>query len=541
MIRRLDANGNGMIDPDESSGRARYMLERFARDIPGIDLNRPISVDKLTKGLEQLRGGRPSSSSEPSSSSRGAPSTPGARPVEEPLVPGFGIDDGMAPPPGFGTRGDAVSIKVTDADLREAEDRLRRYDENRDGYLDKAEMGRNRWSDDPFVYDQNRDGRLSSKELAVRYAKRRSGDGAQRESSSDRRSPPSSSFPTFAATSSTPGAAPAGGDARTEQMMRFMMDRYDTNKSGVIEKEEWGSFRSDPSAFDANKDNKISREELAAYLQSRMSSGGFGGPGGGPPGGFGGRPPSMSGGSDGDRRDRGDRGDRGDRRDRGDSSSSFYTRSADGAATAAPTTAKKSDRKSYRSLTSTERLPKGLPEWFPRNDSNADGQVAMAEFSASWSNSTAAEFAQFDLNGDGLITAKECLQATDKGVARGASTLSTSSSSVSRTSSVPSASSAPAAATAAPLVVASQAPAPTTGSPPAAAPATPSAPIPADVKLDSKTLAFSQERIKKYDKNQDGALTKDEWSSMSKDISPADRDGDGRITPTEYAIFTVTK
>ena len=59
------------------------------------------------------------------------------------------------------------------------------------------------------------------------------------------------------------------------------------------------------------------------------------------------------------------------------------------------------DKKSYRALTATERLPKDLPEWFARNDANADGQVAMAEFSASWSNSTADEFAQFDLNRDG--------------------------------------------------------------------------------------------------------------------------------------------
>ena len=59
-----------------------------------------------------------------------------------------------AAPLGFGNRDTATSsIKVTDADMREAEDRMRRYDENRDGYLDKEEISRNRWNDDPYSFD----------------------------------------------------------------------------------------------------------------------------------------------------------------------------------------------------------------------------------------------------------------------------------------------------------------------------------------------------------------------------------------------------
>jgi Ca2+-binding EF-hand superfamily protein len=41
--------------------------------------------------------------------------------------------------------------------------------------------------------------------------------------------------------------------------------------------------------------------------------------------------------------------------------------------------------------------------------------------------------------------------------------------------------------------------------------------------------------IKRYDQNNDGVLTKDEWMKMSNDYSAADKDGDGRITPTELA------
>ena len=281
MLRRLDANNNGQIDPDESSGRARFMLERFARDIPGIDLDKPISIDKLARGIEQRMGGGGPPGSMPGSmpgSSPGGPSAGGSssgpssgKPAEEPLVPGFGVLDDMAPPLPFGVRDSSVaSLKVNEADLRESEDRMRRYDENRDGFLDKDEVGRSRWSDDPWVYDQNRDGKLTAKELAARYARRRGADSSGGAPASSG----GSSFPAFASTSTSGAPGAAAADPRSAMMIQFMMDRYDTNKSGVIEKEEWGNFRSDPSACAANKDGTLTKAEMAAYAQSRMQGGG---------------------------------------------------------------------------------------------------------------------------------------------------------------------------------------------------------------------------------------------------------------------------
>jgi Ca2+-binding EF-hand superfamily protein len=52
-----------------------------------------------------------------------------------------------------------------------------------------------------------------------------------------------------------------------------------------------------------------------------------------------------------------------------------------------------------------------LPEWFIQKDKDEDGQVTMAEFSNSWSDATVAEFLRYDLDGDGVITPKECLDA----------------------------------------------------------------------------------------------------------------------------------
>ena len=74
--------------------------------------------------------------------------------------------------------------------------------------------------------------------------------------------------------------------------------------------------------------------------------------------------------------------------------------------------------RSGRFLTPTERLPKGLPDWFLAKDVNGQGQITMAEFATEWTPETAAEFDRYDLNHDGIITAAEVLkveaQKTDK-------------------------------------------------------------------------------------------------------------------------------
>ncbi|MCA9102607.1 MAG: hypothetical protein KDA63_15715 [Planctomycetales bacterium] len=57
------------------------------------------------------------------------------------------------------------------------------------------------------------------------------------------------------------------------------------------------------------------------------------------------------------------------------------------------------------------QLPQGIAGWFLDNDADGDGQVTMAEFSANWTEVEAAQFASYDLNGDGVITAAECVRA----------------------------------------------------------------------------------------------------------------------------------
>lgn len=57
-------------------------------------------------------------------------------------------------------------------------------------------------------------------------------------------------------------------------------------------------------------------------------------------------------------------------------------------------------------------LPPELPEWFRRRDANADAQITMAEFSQQWSEDKVTQFEKYDLNSDGIITPEECLDAS---------------------------------------------------------------------------------------------------------------------------------
>ena len=55
FLRRMDANGNGMIDPEEAEGRAGFFLRRIAENNPDIDLSKPVPVEKLEQASAAAR------------------------------------------------------------------------------------------------------------------------------------------------------------------------------------------------------------------------------------------------------------------------------------------------------------------------------------------------------------------------------------------------------------------------------------------------------------------------------------------------------
>lgn len=176
MLKRFDTNNNNMIDPSESQGPAGMFLQRMAERIPGIDLSKPVPLEKLSEEFNKMRGG-------------GSPSGDDGSSSDEPslLVPDFSLAEEPLFPEGFGSSSNLFSVRVEERDEKEAQDRLRRYDRDRDGQLNAEELRSGRWGDDPMQYDRNRDGKLSASELAVRYANRRVQDAEAKTTQSTQR------------------------------------------------------------------------------------------------------------------------------------------------------------------------------------------------------------------------------------------------------------------------------------------------------------------------------------------------------------------
>jgi len=178
FIDRLDRNGNGMLDPEEMEGSAGFMISRLQRDDPSIRTDRAIPMSKLKEAFDRMRAGRESGSSSSSSGGSDRGRDDSAQRLNEamtapPLVPGFGGEAPVLPPVlGFGSSAELMSVEVTPADIKEAEDRISRYDRNKDGYLSGDELS-SRWSGNPLDFDRNGDGKLSASELAVRAARMR--------------------------------------------------------------------------------------------------------------------------------------------------------------------------------------------------------------------------------------------------------------------------------------------------------------------------------------------------------------------------------
>lgn len=382
FIPQMDANGNGTLEPNEISDRSRYFLESAAKDA-GLDLARGVSVQKMIEAMEKRNAAREAAAGNTSSGgpppgglSPGTPgpsgrSSGGPRPGG---FPGFGVPDPSPKPPGFNVPPSSPSTKSGakyDRRVIEYVDKMFvDYDLNKDGVLDKSEIEKAPWQSDPKESDLNKDGKLDREELNQRIAKR-FGLAPTSSAASPSGSPSS-------------GAGSTGGSSDSQRVRAYaegLLRQYDANKNGVLDKDEWSNVRAISKDTDANNDGSVTLDELTLKLGAYGKENGKSG-GGATASSGGSTSTSSSGGPSSSRSSRGD--------------------------------AKTSgEKKSYRQRAATERLPKGLPDWFARNDEDSDGQVVMSEYSTLWSDSKATEFAKFDLDGDGVITPRECLRALE--------------------------------------------------------------------------------------------------------------------------------
>ncbi|MHC4400485.1 MAG: proprotein convertase P-domain-containing protein [Planctomycetota bacterium] len=282
-VRRMDANRNGMLEPGEISDRARPYIERYAREAR-LSMSRPLSIRAMEEAYRRRQGSsqgssRGSSSSGSQSSREPSTSTPGT-------LPGFGQPERGRPVLGFGAEAESLAYAEKE-DLDQAAERLRQYDKNRDGFIDREEARGGRWSDDPFRYDRNHDNRLSQAELADRYARRRLA-----ESGASVGTPRGS-----ASSSSRPSESSEDRRRREEEEKRrayyanravwvlvgTLMQRYDKSRDGHLDTNEWRSMGVTSSLGDNDGDGRVNRAELYEWLLGQSEGSGAPLPPGLPP------------------------------------------------------------------------------------------------------------------------------------------------------------------------------------------------------------------------------------------------------------------
>lgn len=170
-----------------------------------------------------------------------------------------------------------------------------------------------------------------------------------------------------------PGAQPGGGPTGPggmdpEAFAKQRFEQYDTNKDGQLDQTEAQAssrLRDSFQEVDTDRNGLVSLAEYTQYIRVRFANGGPGGPGGNP-----GDPNSNPWGQPG-----------------------FYV----------PVVPEQKKVAVYR----FGALPKDLPDWFSKIDSDKDAQIGLYEWRKAGRD--LAEFRSFDLNGDGFITVDEGL------------------------------------------------------------------------------------------------------------------------------------
>lgn len=259
-LERLDRNENGRIDPHEITTLSRPYLERIARE-RRMDLDDSIPIERLQEAARSYYAIRNGAYRQK------------VRPEIDRTVKTFRPDDDQILIPEFGLG--EVRYPYTDDDVDEADDLLRRYDRNDDGFIDRRESYRIPWTHrNPFDDDLNRDERLSRLELVQRYARRRrlSDDSrelyqkARRTGGEVRRSDRSSQYSRYS----------RGRSSREYYLTASVMSRFDTNQNGRLEENESMQLGISAGKIDADRDGEISRDELHAHMMELQQEAGAG-------------------------------------------------------------------------------------------------------------------------------------------------------------------------------------------------------------------------------------------------------------------------
>jgi len=179
-----------------------------------------------------------------------------------------------------------------------------------------------------------------------------------------------------------------------------LIQQYDTNGDGKLQPSEWRAMAGKPEVADLNQDQEITAVELLRrvfdYGKHRRISLAY---------------PIIGWSRSNHEKEKAGTGtEPGELAD--DKSPASAEQEESSAAAAAEHMAEaEAQRREGRFYVPAKRLPAGLPPWFLLRDADGDGQLTQAEFAPKASPSDLEEFAKYDLNGDGVITPKECMRA----------------------------------------------------------------------------------------------------------------------------------
>ena len=266
-LEKLDRNDDGFIDPREITPLARPYFEQLAKSgsrEQRLDLDRPNEISKLQEIARRYYAGRNGMTEDRRVRvKRQSESTvkPFGPQPDQPLVPEFGLAE--------------MKFPYTQDDLDFADRTMSSHDENGDGYIDRDESSRHKWTHrNPFADDLNKDDRLSRLELTQRYARRRLLDRWSNEfRKKDWR------------TRGEVRASREQEERRDESqwwrrggsdywLTASLMGRFDSNKNGRLEKQEAEGLEISTARIDTNRDGELTREELFAYIKEEQTEAG---------------------------------------------------------------------------------------------------------------------------------------------------------------------------------------------------------------------------------------------------------------------------